>query len=301
MEAYFEWMTLKNFSSSTVQDRRYILSPFIYWCNNRGLYYSTEITRPILDRYRRRLYHYRQRNGKPLAFSTQHTCLSALRAFFKWLTQENLILYNPASELELPKLGHRLPRDVLSARQVETVLNKPDVKTPIGLRDRAILETLYSTAMRAGELAHVELSHVDSDRGTVFIVEGKGRKDRLVPIGKRALRWLGKYMDDVRDDLLRELYEPAIFISRFGNRISRKGMSKIASRYLQAAGFNGSCHVFRHTCATLMLEGGADVRYIQMLLGHSNLSTTETYTHVSIKTLKKIHTATHPAKLGRGP
>ena len=153
--------------------------------------------------------------------------------------------------------------------------------------------------MRAAELCRLEMSHVDVDRGTVFILEGKGRKDRMMPIGQRALGWIAKYMDDVRPDQLRELYEPVLFLSKHGKPLTRSGLSKIAHAKLKAAGFQGACHVFRHSCATAMLERGADVRYVQRLLGHGDLSTTETYTHVSIKKLKEIHTATHPAKLGK--
>lgn len=178
---YFDWMRLQNFAASTVQDRGYILAQFIGWCRDRGLAHSTDITRPILDAYRRYLFLYRQRSGKPLTFGTQHTHLSALRAFFRWLTRESDVLYNPASELELPKRGRRLPRHVLNVRQMEQVLAQPDLATVFGLRDRAILETLYSTGMRAGELCRLELGHVDADRGVVFILEGKGNKDRLVP------------------------------------------------------------------------------------------------------------------------
>lgn len=299
MEAYFQWMQLNNFSKFTLERRRYTLQRLINWCEDRSLYHSTEITKPILDRYRLYLFNFRKPDGRPLAFNSQHTMLCELRAFFRWLAQENLILYNPASGLELPKLGYRLPRDILSAREVEMVLNKPDVKTAIGIRDRAILETLYSTAMRAGEISRMELSHLDSERGTVFILQGKGKKDRLVPIGNRALRWIDKYLEDIRPDFLKQLYEPAVFLSSFGNPLTSQGMSAITSQYVNAAGFKGSCHVFRHTCATLMLERGADVRYVQQLLGHGNLSTTETYTHVSIRKLKQIHSATHPAKLER--
>jgi integrase/recombinase XerD len=300
LEDYFVWMRLQNFSSETVQGRRYTLGAFVDWCRDRGLYRSTEITKPILDRYRLHLFNRRKPDGSPLLFSSQHTMLSELRAFFKWLTRENLILYNTASELELPKKSHRLPRNVLNARQVEEVLNETDVKTPFGLRDRAILETLYSTAMRAGELCGLELSDVDADRGVVFIAEGKGKKDRFVPIGERALGWIDKYKSDVRPDQLDSLYEPALFLSRWSRPLTPKGLAKIASRYLRAAGFQGACHVFRHACATLMLERGADVRFVQQMLGHGDLSTTEIYTHVSIRKLKEIHRATHPAKIG-GP
>jgi integrase/recombinase XerD len=224
--------------------------------------------------------------------------------FFRWATRNNFILYNPASELELPYKERRLPRAILSASEVEKVLSQPDLKTPLGVRDRTILETLYSTGMRRAEVAALTIFAIDQERGTVMVRQGKGRKDRVVPIGERALRWVEKYLSEVRPEYAVEPDTGVLFLSAEGEAITPGHLSTIVSEYIDAAdiGKKGSCHVFRHTMATLMLENGADTRYIQAMLGHEQLSSTQLYTQVAIGKLKEIHTATHPAaRLGRRP
>ena len=168
------------------------------WLVERGVTRTAEVTKPMLDRYQRWLFHYRKANGQPLTFLTQKGRLSPVRAFFAWATKTNRILYNPASELELPKVEHRLPKFVLNVGEVETVMSMPDLGDPLGVRDRAILEVFYSTGMRRTELANLRLFDVDVDRRAVHIRLGKGKKDRIVPIGERALVWVDRYLVDVR-------------------------------------------------------------------------------------------------------
>lgn len=270
---YLEWMKVKNYSLATVKRRSYNLGHFIRWCEDRTLVQPAEITRPILERYARHLYYLRKPDGHPLSFRNQYNRLSVLRHFFRWLTKKNHLLSNPASELELPKLGQQLPRQVLSKVEVEEVLNQPDVDTDFGIRDRAILETLYSTGMRRMELVNLDLYDLDVSRGTVRIREGKGQKDRVVPIGERAIDWIDRYITDVRPGLVVDPDETALFLTQYGERMSKDGLSYKVTGYVDAAAINkrGSCHLFRHTMATLMLEGGADVRYVQEMLGHSKL------------------------------
>src|SRR6185312_14330302 len=150
----------------------------------------------------RSLYHWRKKNGQPLTFRAQHARLIPIRGFFRWLTRQNHLLYNPASELELPRLEHRLPKHVLSLSEVEQVIRQADIDEPMGLRDRAILETLYSTVMRRSELIGLALFDLDHERGTVMIRQGKGKKDRMVPIGERALKWIDRYEHEVRPALV---------------------------------------------------------------------------------------------------
>jgi integrase/recombinase XerD len=224
-----------------------------------------------------------------------------LRVWFRWLSRERHILHNPASELELPRLEHRLPKHVLTVAEVEAVLAQPDVHDPLGLRDRAIVETLYSTGMRRLELAHLKLYDLDTERGTVMIRQGKGKKDRMIPIGERAAAWIDKYVREARPHLVVEPDDGTVFLSSAGEPFSIDHLSDLVRGYVDAAkiGKRGACHLFRHTMATLMLEGGADIRFIQAMLGHADLSTTQIYTLVSIRKLKEIHTATHPARMER--
>jgi integrase/recombinase XerD len=209
--------------------------------------------------------------------------------------------------MDLPKKEARLPRHVLTVAEIAQVIDAAG-SGELGLRDRAILETLYSTSMRRAELVALDLADVDAERGTVLIRQGKGKKDRMVPIGDRALAWLARYGDEMRAEQDGDAH--ALFLSKQGLRLTGKQLSGIVKKAIDAAGLervqlsgplNSSCHLFRHACATHMLENGADVRFIQALLGHANLGTTEIYTRVAIVKLKQVHEATHPARLhGRG-
>ncbi len=297
LEAYLEWMRVKHYSERTIANRRIYVIYFVRWCDERGLTQPAEITPRILDRYQRALFYYRKRDGRPLSVRSQHTRLTCLRAFFKWLAKAHYLLYNPAAELELPPLGTRLPTQVLSAREVEQVLRMPDLSTLVGLRDRAILEVFYATAIRRLELIGLHLYDLDAERGTLTVRQGKGRKDRLVPISERSLGWVDRYLVEVRPRLVREPDEGTLFLTTAAEPLSRHRLSELVRDYISAAeiGKTGSCHLFRHTVATLMLENGADIRFIQQLLGHARLETTQIYTQVSIRQLKAIHAATHPA------
>lgn len=301
MDKFLEWMRVTNYSERTVENRHLYLSYFIIWAEDRGLTRPAEITKPILERYQRFLYHYRKKDGQPLSFRSQHSRLVPVRAWFKWLTKNNHILYNPASELELPKLERRLPKHVLTIREAETVLATVNLRDPLGVRDRAILEVLYSTGIRRMEVINLRLYDVDVDRGTLMVRQGKGKKDRMVPIGDRALAWIDRYLIDVRPRLIVDPNDVTLFLTHLGEAFTTNRLTQMVRQYVDAAdiGKRGSCHLFRHTMATLMLENGADVRFIQAMLGHAKLETTQIYTQVSIRKLKEIHEATHPAKLHR--
>jgi integrase/recombinase XerD len=296
---YLEWLQVHNYAAPTVQNRQSYLGVFVAWCAERGLATPREITKPILERYQRSLYTHRKTNGEPLTFRAQHARLIPVRALFKWLARQNYLLYNPASEIELPRLEHRLPKHVLTKSEVEQVLAQPDTSEPMGLRDRAILETFYSTGMRRSELMGLGLFDLDRERGTVMIRQGKGKKDRMIPIGERALRWIDRYQTQVRLELVIERGNATLFLTQAGESFTPDRLTQLVRGYVEAAdtGKSGSCHLLRHTMATLMLENGADIRYIQAMLGHAELSTTQIYTQVSIRKLKEIHSATHPAKV----
>ncbi len=288
LREFLTWSESMNYSAQTVKDRRYALTRFIAWCDERGLTRPQDITKPILERYRRYLYHYRKNNGKPLGFSTQASFLHAIKAFFKWLAQENHILYNPASELDVPRVHRQLPRHILNHAEVEAILNQTSLNGEIGVRDRAIIETLYSTGMRRMECQNLTLYDLDLEQGTVLIREGKGKKDRYIPIGERACAWIRKYVEDVRPALVLEPDEGYVFISDLGTPFRNNQLSDLVKKYLARAGIDkpGACHLFRHAMATQMLENGADIRFIQAMLGHADLSSTQVYTQVSIKKLK---------------
>jgi integrase/recombinase XerD len=301
MHAHFEWMLTHGYSADTVRARRIALRRFIAWCAERDLNDPRAITAPILERYQRSLFYYRKADGAPLTLGSQHGCLAPLKTWFKWLTREHHIASNPASELVLPKQPKHLPRSLLGVADIEAILNEAEPVTAQGLRDRAMLELLYATGLRRMELPRLARYDVDLNRKLAFVREGKGRRDRVVPIGERAAAWLEKYLLDARPQLLAGECE-ALFVTDYGEPITPEWLADKVKRYMGFAGIDrpGSTHLFRHACATHMLENGADIRYIQEMLGHANLATTEIYTHVAIDKLQQIHAATHPgARLAR--
>ena len=300
MKRYLEALRIKNYAFRTVENRESYLSFFIAWCEARSLLRPQEVTKPILERYQRHLFHLRKANGKPLSFRAQHSRLVPVRAYFKWLTKQNVLLWNPASELELPRLERRLPKHVLSASDAEQVLGQPDVRERVGVRDRAILEVLYSTGIRRMEVIGLSVYDIDGERGTLMVRQGKGKKDRMVPIGEQALAWVERYQNEVRPGLVVPPDDGTLFLTTTGEELSPNRLTQLVREYVNEAdtGKKGACHLFRHTMATLMLENGADIRYIQEMLGHVELSTTQIYTQVSIRKLKAVHALTHPtAKL----
>ena len=295
---YLEAMAVQGAAPDTLKRRDSALRRFIAWCDERALQAPHSITKPILERYQKHLFYYRKSNGEPLSFNSQHVLLTPLKSWFRWLCQHNHLPYNPASELVLPRKLRHLPRAILSIEEVEQVLAVPDTRTPQGIRDRAILETLYSTGVRRMELCQLRVDEVDARRGLLFVREGKGGRDRYVPIGARAVIWLDKYRHEVRPLLLANAREPALFLTDYGSPFARGQLTQLTKHYLRAAGIDkpGSCHLFRHAMATHMLDNGADIRFIQALLGHARLDTTQIYTQVSLEKLKQVHAATHPAQ-----
>lgn len=299
LREFLDWSAAHGYSATTLRQRQRAMRRFILWCVERALNLPQDITLPILERYQRHLFHYRRDNGAPLSLSFQKQELLPLRAYFKWAARSRLILYNPAAELLMPRTPQRVPRYVLSHAQVESVLAQADAGTLTGLRDRAMMEVFYSSAVRRTELTRLKLHDVDTRRGSLMVCEGKGKKDRLVPLGERACTWVARYLAQVRPALLAHDDDGTLFLTDWGAPFHPDTLSDVIKRYLGQAGITtpGACHLFRHACATHMLENGADIRFIQALLGHADLSSTQIYTHVSIAKLKAIHDATHPARL----
>lgn len=297
---FLESLAMHNYSPITVAGRGHHLRRFAAWCVERSLLRPSEITRPILERYQRWLFHYRRPDGRPLSFKSQTQILVAVRGLFRFLARQGRILMNPAADLDMPREEKRLPQHVLTTAEADQIMNQPNVHDVLGLRDRAILETLYSTGIRRTELTNLLVPDIDINRETLFVRLGKGKKDRIVPIGERALAWACKYLYEVRPRIVVEPDCGRFFLSRDGGPIAPATLTGFVREYVIQSGIGkpGACHIFRHTMATLMLEGGADVRFIQEMLGHANLETTQIYTRVSIQKLKAIHDATHPgAKL----
>jgi integrase/recombinase XerD len=273
------------------------LNGFIRWCDSHSIERLEDITRERLEQYQGHLFHYRKSDGRPLALSTQVTRLNPLKAFCKWLARTRQVPFNPAAELIIPRVPRRLPGRVFTVAEVDRVLTQPDLGALSGIRDRAILETLYSTGIRRMELVRVALRDVALEQSTLFVRAGKGGRDRMIPMGSRARKWIERYLAEVRGRLMPVGAENTLFLTDYGEPFRKNRLGDLVKRYVANARVPvpGACHPFRHACATHMLENGADIRYIQALLGHADLSTTQIYTRVSIEKLREIHAATHPA------
>lgn len=225
---------------------------------------------------------------------TSARLLSSLRRFYHYLLREGLISEDPTATLEAPKLGRPLPKS-LSEEQVELLLNAPDTETPLGLRDRAMLETLYATGLRVSELVGLAVQRVNLQSGVVQAI-GKGDKERLVPLGEEAIEWLQRYLRAARATLLHGQTSDALFPTTRGAAMTRQAFWHNIKRYAQRAGIGSSLspHTLRHAFATHLLNHGADLRVVQMLLGHADLSTTQIYTQVARERLKLLHAQHHP-------
>lgn len=295
LDKYLQHLAVKGFSESTLRVRRVYMNMFMSWCRRSRITAPAKVTRTSLESYQRYLFLYRKKDGQPLAVASQHSRLAPLKVWFKWLAYRKYIGQDPAAELELPRVGYKLP-NVMNKDEAERVLSQPNVGEPLGIRDRAMMEMLYSSGLRRMELLHLKLYDVDQKHGLITVREGKGKRDRVVPIGDRALAWLDLYLNRLRAEIVKKPDDGIVFLTTNGAPFTPNHLSWVARQYVKSAGIakGGACHIFRHTMATLMLEGGADIRYIQAMLGHVRLDTTQIYTHVSIRMLKQVHTATHP-------
>jgi len=295
---YLEAGRVRHDARTTLRSRLYHLQAFAAWCEIRDIHHPSEVSLALLETYQHWLFHYRKADGQTLKLETQLHRLVILRGFFQWLTQHGVLLHDPAATLQLPRKRHHLPSAVLKLQDVEKVMAQAPLDTPSGLRDRAIMETLFSTGIRRQELVGLKTTDLDLEGGTLWVRMGKGGTQRRVPIGNRAILWLEKYLLESRPVLARHATDEGwMFLNYKGQPLSMGSVTKRLGDYVRQAGIGkrGACHIFRHSVATLMLEGGADIRYIQELLGHRSLDTTQIYTRVSPTHLKDVHNRTHPA------
>ena len=227
--------------------------------------------------------------------SSQSRYLSTLRRFYRWQLGRGRIVADPTLKLLNPARPARLPK-VMSEMQVERLLGAPDIETPLGLRDRAMLETLYATGLRVSELVNLQLYEV-SFNDNVLRALGKGSKERLVPLGEVAIDWLGRYLNEARSDIIKGQQSDALFVTARGGAMTRQAFWHLIKRYATQAAIDPaklSPHVLRHAFATHLLNHGADLRVVQLLLGHADISTTQIYTHVARERLKILHADHHP-------
>jgi integrase/recombinase XerD len=275
-------------SANTLEAYRRDLEGLERWITKRGTALMSASRADLLD--------YLSGNvGKGASPRTTARLLSSLRRFYGYLVREEKIKTDPTALIESPKLGRPLPKS-LSEAQVEKLLESPDVTKPLGLRDRAMLETLYATGLRVSELVGLTLSQVSLTQGVVRVI-GKGDKERLVPLGEEAISWISRYLAEGRSKLVKSRSTDALFTTARGGPMTRQAYWHNLKTHTRKAGIDAkklSPHTLRHAFATHLLNHGADLRVVQMLLGHADLSTTQIYTHVAQARLKTLHEQHHP-------
>lgn len=289
IDRYTAYLTVeKGLAPNTLESYSRDLQDFLAYLDGQGLAALSEVEATALLGY---LIHLRNRGLKA---TTRSRHLVTLRGFFRFLHQENEIAQDPAALVELPKAGLQLP-EVLSVAEVRALLAAPDKTRPTGLRNAAMLELLYAAGLRVSELIHLKVVELNLEAGFVRPF-GKGGKERVVPVGRTALSVLQTYLATARPQLLKEVSSAFLFVARRGRPLSRQGFWKVLKRYADRAGIRRSVspHTLRHSFASHLLEGGADLRVVQVMLGHADIATTQIYTHVSTDRLKAVHRQYHP-------
>lgn len=278
----------KGLSKNTIEAYSHGLNRFLNHLRGKGIEEVSEISKLDIREFLLFL------KKKSLSSKTLARNLVSIRVFLRFLTEESILSANPAEEIESPKTAKTLP-EILSLDEVETLLEQPDTQIPQGMRDRAMLEMLYATGMRVSELTQLQVNHVHLEAGYVLIY-GKGSKERIAPIGNEAMKWARRYMGETRERLLKKRESPFLFVNRSGKPMSRQHFWKSIKAYGRRAGIRKRIapHLLRHSFASHLLERGADLRSVQLMLGHVDISTTQIYTHVTGERLKKIHQRYHP-------
>ncbi len=235
-----------------------------------------------------------QIKGEGLSANSMNRALAALRGLYKYLIQEKIITSSPLTNIDLAKVWMRLP-DTISKEEMNVILIQPGILTPAAMRDSAMLELLYATGIRVSELINLTMNSVNWQVG-FLVVMGKGSKERIVPVGKTAYDCTRLYVDNARPQLMQKKTTDVLFLNRFGTKFTRQGLWKIVIKYAKKAGLQKKVHphTFRHSFATHLLEGGADLRTVQVMLGHADISTTQIYTHITRERLREIHQKYHP-------
>jgi len=288
LDRFYQYMVVeRRLADNTVESYSRDLSRFLDYHEALGL--------PFADATRLELLTFlNNQREQGLSSRSLARMLSCIKTFFYFLVSERLIEKNPFFDMQSPKIGGKLPC-VLSRDEVVALLNAPDTETPLGLRDKAMLELLYATGVRVSELLSLEFKTINLDAGFVIVV-GKGSKERIVPLGMEAITRVRHYIESGRSRLAGASKSTLVFLNRSGGALSRQGFWKLIKKYCLVAGIakDVSPHTLRHSFATHLLEGGADLRSVQLMLGHADIVTTQIYTHIAQDSLQKLHKKYHP-------
>ncbi|MDD2283179.1 MAG: site-specific tyrosine recombinase XerD [Eubacteriales bacterium] len=278
----------RGLAKNTLDSYRRDLKKFVGYLRRNDINTLNEVDRRMIMSFMEDLHN---QHRAPATISRN---LAAIRSFYSFLMQESLVKANPSTELDAPKIPKRLP-NVMTVSQVAILMEQPNGNNAAGLRDKAMLELLYATGIRVSELVDLNLVDVNLEMGFLRCL-GKGSKERIVPMGKSAIEAVGAYLQKGRGKLIRNSEDQAVFVNIHGGRLTRQGFWKILKKYVRQAGFQGDItpHTLRHSFATHLLENGADLRAVQEMLGHSDISTTQIYTQVTAIHLRDVYQQSHP-------
>jgi integrase/recombinase XerD len=299
IEKYREHLVAINRARKTIHTQTQRVKKFFAWAEGRNVHGPADVTAGTLLDWQKHLADEINNRGGISIVSTQNQHLAALANFFGYLRQADYLPHDPTRDIEYARTPQRLPKAVLTVPEMKKLLQAPDVNTVLGYRDRTILEMLYSTGARRQELLNLTTDDVDLDGGILMIRQGKGSKDRVVPLGKIAAKYLETYLNGIRPELMRYAADPKfkqLFISLRGKALSKNALADLVAKYARLARLKTPVtpHTFRHTCATHMIRNRAGIRHVQDMLGHANLSSTEKYIRLTITDLKEAHTRFHP-------
>lgn len=299
LSAYAGYLKSLNRVAKTVKAHVSRIKRFLAFAETRGVRELTGITQPLILEYQSCLAGQINNRGTPNSAMVQNQHLTVLVGFFGYLKQSGHLAHNPAGEITYAKVPQRLPKAVLTHQEMRRLLRQPDVNTVLGFRDRTMLELLYSAGLRRQELLNLDIRDVDLEGGLALVRQGKGGKDRVVPVGRVACKCLESYLGGVRQEIVRRCPDPttqALFPSVKTGRLHRNALADLVARYARQAGIEKgvSPHTFRHTCATQLVKNRAGIRHVQEMLGHARLSSTQEYIRLTITDLKEAHSKYHP-------
>ena len=295
-EEFINYSRVRNMAESTIKSQQWKLGKFLIFLSRNSIEQPDQISKAIIFDYQTELYHAINNRGRPNSVRSQNNMISTVKSFTAFLKRNDYIISDPGLAVQYGKTPKTLPRGIFTRSEARRIINAPDKTCTIGYRDKTIMEVLYSTGIRKNELNNLTLNDVDYDDGFLQIIQGKGGKDRITPLGKIACRYLENYIKSVRPELIKDPYNNYLFLSLHGNKLSRNVVWELVRKYAKKAKIKKrvSPHTFRHTCATAMLKNKADIRAVQELLGHESLNTTQIYTRVTINDLKAVHAKCHP-------
>lgn len=284
-------------SNATLKTKRVLLTRFVEWAATQGTYNIQDLDLLVLEEYRRHLNRYRKRDGNPLDISTQCARLMAVTKFVKTMDYYDVIDGTFAKKFRLPRIPRRLPKNIPSVEDIERMLDQALIMGRLGLRNRAIIEVFYATGIRRIELVNMNIRDLDFQRQILTVREGKNKNDRNVPIARRALDWVERYLKEMRPSQAKLDSGEALFLTEAGQRMKPHKVTDMVTKCIKRSGIDkeGACHVLRHATGTEMVRHGADIKVVQEMLGHSDISSTQIYAHVTINDLNRVYYETHPA------